>query len=120
MNKIYTAVRIAQVTKIIDGDTLDLEIKIDLGFHSHAVLNPRVRLARIDAPEVRGKQRPLGLEAKAYVEAELNLKMVSIKTFKDDSFGRWIAEIYYTNNNNRHVNLSDEMVKAGHAVYKDY
>ena len=93
----------SEVIKVIDGDTLDLEI--DVGFkakHEH-----RVRFRGIDCPEIG---TPEGKKAKAFVEKELNKciitkplfkgshanrPLVVIKTFKYGMYGRYIVDIYY-------------------------
>jgi micrococcal nuclease len=102
----------AKVIKIIDGDTID--VVVDLGFTSSRT--ERLRFARIDAPEVRGAEREAGLQAKDWLLSQISPgSEIFIRTEKDDSFGRYIAEIYFND-----LNLNDEMVKVGHAVYKDY
>jgi len=58
------------VKRVVDGDTLDLEF--DLGFKVST--RQRVRLARIDTPELRSKdrqERVRALKAKEYVENRL-------------------------------------------------
>ena len=59
--------RIKQVTKIVDGDTVDVDI--DLGFS--ILYAQRLRLAGIDTPESRTKdleEKKLGLEVKEYLK----------------------------------------------------
>lgn len=102
----------AQVLRIIDGDTIDVSILI--GFNIS--LTERLRLARINAPEVRGEEREAGLAAKEWLISQIAIgSEILIRTEKDDSFGRYIAEIYLDD-----LNLNDEMVKVGHAEYKEY
>ena len=45
-----------KVMRWVDGDTL--RCMIDLGFHTHK--EERIRLARIDAPELRGEHKEQG------------------------------------------------------------
>ena len=55
--------RIKQITRVIDGDTVDADI--DLGFDIS--LTKRIRLAGIDAPESRtsdANEKKYGLESK--------------------------------------------------------
>ena len=55
--------RIKQITRVIDGDTVDADI--DLGFDIS--LTKRIRLAGIDTPESRTtnvKEKAMGLESK--------------------------------------------------------
>ena len=107
----------AKIVKIVDADTLDLDI--DLGFG--ILKRERVRLARIDAWEVRGEERQQGLVAKnAVVELceQFNYEC-SVSTSKDrGKYGRYIAEIdfHYDKLGEPSVNLSDFLLKEGHAV----
>ena len=49
----------AFVTKVYDGDTITVEI--DLGFKT-SVKGEKIRLSRINAPELRGSSRENGLK----------------------------------------------------------
>ncbi len=61
----------AQVVSVLDGDTLEVRVHIWLGQD----LSTRVRLAGIDAPELKGKcdrERELARRARAYLLARLD------------------------------------------------
>ena len=61
--------RVKQVTKIVDGDTIDVDI--DLGFSIS--YSQRLRLAGIDTPESRTTdklEKTLGLESKDYLKSK--------------------------------------------------
>lgn len=85
---------IANVLKIVDGDTLD--ILVDLGFNIFH--KERIRINRIDTPESNSKnelERKLALEAKDYLSNWIKTqKKLHIKTIKDDKYGRMLGEIY--------------------------
>lgn len=89
----------AKVNRVIDGDTVDLDI--DLGFKTY-LHDVRCRLIGIDTPESRGKKKcEAGLKAKELVTQELTGQTVRIRSYKDeatdinsDSFGRWLVRIY--------------------------
>ena len=89
--------RVKQVTKIVDGDTIDVDI--DLGFGIS--FTSRVRLAGIDTPESRTtdkREKVLGLEVKQRLK-ELLSKSSSlvIKTEKPDStekYGRILGWLF--------------------------
>jgi len=105
--------RRAIVVRVVDGDTIDVDV--DLGFK--ITTHQRLRLARIDAPEVRGKERPEGLKAKNFVESMLNMNgdgLIYIQTFKSGKYGRYIAEVWFRDAGKWH-NLSDTMMDAGMA-----
>jgi len=89
--------RVKQVLKIVDGDTIDVDI--DLGFDIS--FTSRVRLAGIDTPESRTtdkKEKVLGLEVKQRLKDVLSKSSsVVIRTEKPDStekYGRILGWIF--------------------------
>ena len=106
---------VKKVTKIVDGDTIDVEI--DLGFDIS--FSSRVRLAGIDAPESRTKdkmEKALGLEAKAYLKSQIeSAKTVVIKTEKMDSsekYGRILGWLFLDGSE---VSMNEKMIADGYA-----
>lgn len=107
----------AKLKKIVDADTID--VIADLGFS--VFTEQRLRIARIDAWEVRGEERPKGLIAKERVTQLLlnenfESKDLIIVTIKDSKgkYGRYIAEVYFDLHGEL-TNLSDLLVKEEHA-----
>lgn len=89
----------ADVKKIVDGDTLD--ITVDLGFDIYTTM--RVRLFGVNAAETRStnvEEKKLGLAAKEYVKTWLDTRgyQIKVKTFKDktEKYGRILADVYDT------------------------
>lgn len=105
----YTAL----VLSVYDADTLTVEV--DLGFH--VKIKQTLRLSRINAPEVTGDTKQLGLDARDYVRRQILGKRVTICTEKDkqEKFGRYLAEVIYNE-----VCLNDELVALSLAVYQKY
>ena len=103
--------QVKEVVKIIDGDTID--VFIDLGFNVFHI--ERVRLNRLDTPEILTKdknEKKYGMEAKAYVSNWIkNQKQMKIQTFKDDKYGRILAEFIGDNG----VCLNDLLLNEGYA-----
>ena len=106
---------VKKVAKIVDGDTIDVEI--DLGFDIS--FSSRVRLAGIDAPESRTKdkmEKALGLEAKAYLKSQIDsAKTVVIKTEKMDSsekYGRILGWLFLDGSE---VSMNEKMIADGYA-----
>jgi micrococcal nuclease len=103
----------AKVTNIVDGDTIDVEV--DLGFYVYHQL--RLRLAGIDTPEMNSKileERMSARAAKDYVTDRLLDKEVTLKTYKKDKFGRFLADVFINGNN-----VNEELLATGLAkVYK--
>ena len=102
----------AHVEKIYDGDTIT--VRVDLGFHTHTI--QRLRLARIDAWEVRGEERPAGLIARDWLRTQILGKDIEVETSKTGKYGRYIAEVFTVDG----ANLNDALVANGHAKYHDY
>lgn len=109
----------AEIVSVYDGDTVTANI--DLGFHTW-IHGEKFRLARINTPEVRGKERPQGLISRDWLREKIQGKTVIIQTKKTKKgkekkgkFGRYIIEIYLDD-----INLNDELVSLGLAEYKEY
>jgi micrococcal nuclease len=107
--------RVKKITNIVDGDTIDVEI--DLGFN--VSFSQRVRLAGIDTPESRTKdkfEKTLGIESKEYLKSKLKeAKDVIIKTEKPDSsekYGRILGWLYVDGDT---VSVNDHMIEDGYA-----
>jgi micrococcal nuclease len=96
----------ATVGRVVDGDTVDLEV--DLGFHMVARI--RFRLTGINAPEMSTVDGP---QAKMHLQSLLPVgTSVRITTAKADKYGRWLAVIY----DQRERSVNQLMLDAGHAV----
>jgi micrococcal nuclease len=108
----------AQVTGAYDGDTITVEI--DLGMKT-LVKGEKLRLHRINAPEMRGPEKVAGKASRDYLRSRILGKEVLIETLKDKrgKYGRYIAEIWLPENEG-YTNINDELVAQGHAIYKEY
>lgn len=108
----------AHCTRAYDADTITVDV--DLGMHVtlHGIT---LRLSRINAPEVRGEERPEGLIARDFLRELVLDRDVLIQTFKDSKgkYGRYIAEIWIDHGGGL-TNVSDYLVENGHAEYVDY
>ena len=109
-----------RVVKVVDGDTIDVQLQDSL--LSEDLI--RVRLADIDCPETRGsKACEAGKKASAYTKTWLQSTYVFLdlddKTGKD-SFGRWVAVVYLSEDGKPGRNFNKMLVDAGHAVIDDY
>ena len=99
----------AVITDVYDGDTVTADI--DLGFDIWR-RNEKLRLYGIDAPEVRGDERPEGLLSRDALRERLVGKEVTICTIKDRTgkYGRYLVRIF---EGGRLINLW--LVRTGHA-----
>jgi len=103
----------AAVTRIVDGDTVIVDI--DLGFGVW-LKEQSVRLAKINAPEIRGSSREDGLAAKNFLSKLILNKWVQIRTEKgQEKYGRWLATILIEEDKNL-IDINSKMVKEGYAV----
>ncbi len=96
----------ALVTQVVDGDTF--HALIDLGFG--ITLAQRVRLRRIDAPEILTAD---GKEAKAYLEKILSRDQgrILMKSLDIDQHGRPIADVWVKNKS-----VDQELIDKGMAI----
>jgi micrococcal nuclease len=103
----------AKVERVVDGDTVDLNIDLGFSINHHT----RVRLYGINAPEMKNDTNNAGHEAKAYLTQLIDTKDVVIETKKDDTdkYGRYIATIYLDGEN-----INEKMVEDGKAVRHNY
>lgn len=109
----------AIIRQVYDGDTVTADL--DLGLHTW-VHGEKLRLARIDAPEVRGLQRAQGLAARDFLRRQIDGAEVVVQTIKDtkEKYGRYLAEIWLTDEDGGAANINDLMVATGHARYQRY
>ncbi len=98
----------AKIIKWVDGDTLLLEV--DLGFYVKRT--ERIRLARIDTPEIRSEiayRRRKARHARAVGKKfcpEGETVEIKSKVIHIDMYARYIAEVFYNG-----INLSDYLLE---------
>lgn len=118
----------AKVLRVIDGDTIVVEIDHGFRVFSHQTL----RLFNINAPEVRGPEKEKGKAATDhlvkllisyaanYVNGKLkgDCSVVYIETHKDRTgkYGRYLAELWGVDKDGNVVNLNEQMISDGYAV----
>ncbi len=109
----------AKIVSVYDGDTCRADI--DLGLHTW-IRNEKLRLLRINAPELRGKDHQAGLSSRDFLRELILNKEVIIQTVKDrkGKYGRYLAEIWVEQEKGVWVNVNDLMVTDGFAEYHDY
>ena len=113
----------ATVVKVIDGDTVDVDI--DLGF-GIILSDERVRIMGIDTPESRTRdkiEKKFGLAAKARLKSLLG-KTCTLKTQINKNgedmkgkFGRILGDFdVYDSQSDSWKPVTEVMIKEGHAV----
>lgn len=104
--------KIKKIIKIIDGDTLDLEL--DLGFNISII--KRIRLADINAPEIRTldiEEKKKGIKSKEWLEEYFNKfknEEIVVQTSKGDKYGRILGWIYVIGEPNT---INERMINEG-------
>ena len=102
----------AIVKRWVDGDTL--LCLIDLGFYTHK--EERLRLARIDTPELRGAEKERGKEVKRIVTERYPVGTeLFVESKKRDNYGRFIAELWY-----KEESVNQWLIDNGHAEEVHY
>ena len=109
----------AKIVSVYDGDTCRADIDLGIGIW---VRNEKLRLLRINAPEMRGKDKAAGTVSRDLLREWVLGQEVFIQTKKDrrGKYGRFLAEIWLEEEPDRWVNINDRLVEAGQAVYKEY
>jgi endonuclease YncB( thermonuclease family) len=111
--------RVVEITKVLDGDTID--VTIDLGFDLYK--KERVRVAGVDTPEKRTKddeEKALGYDATHWLEEKLD---GAIKGEDDliirtelvggvGKYGRLLGWLYI---GDAEVSLNEQMIAEGYA-----
>jgi len=107
------------VTQVYDGDTITVDL--DLGFHVW-MRGERIRLAHIDAPELRGADKKAGEAAGDFLRNLVLNKKIIVQTIKapdgtdtKGKFGRYLGVIWLDG-----VNVNELLVSKGYAVHRDY
>ena len=91
-------------TRVVDGDSL--KILIDCGFK--IIAERSVRLLDVDTPE-RGQEN--FKEATEFTKNKILDKEIYVQTYKDDAFGRYLANVFYEENGVMYC-LNDELKKS--------
>ena len=104
----------AIVTRVIDGDTIDVDIQ--LGFDVF-LAKQRIRLLGIDTPESRTRdkeEKVRGLLSKEFVKNNCAVgSTIRLQSGKRGKFGRILGVIYSGDDT---VSINDRMIEEGFAV----
>ena len=102
--------KVKKINRIIDGDTVDLDI--DLGFG--VTLSHRVRLKDLNAAETKTldlEEKAKGLVAKEWLKKELSREGEwIIETVKEDKYGRILGTLYFVGDP---VTVNERMLNEG-------
>ncbi len=109
----------AVIKSVYDGDTCKADI--DLGLHVW-ITGETLRLYGINAPEVRGEERPQGIVSRDYLRALILDREILVETIRDSKgkYGRYLARLWLDDDEEGLVDVNQRMVDSGHAVEQDY
>ena len=107
----------ATLDRVIDGDTVDLNIDLGFGIWKHST---RIRLVRIDTPEKRTRdllEKHFGYLATDFVTDKLNTaSKIVVRTTIDskDKYGRILGDIFVNGNS---YSINDQLISHRLAVF---
>lgn len=108
-----------QVSRVVDGDTVD--VMIDLGFNTH--IKRRVRMYGINTPETRTRdleEKKRGLAAKARLEELLNNNEIVMRSWGKGKFGRVLGELFIEEPSElgpTYKDINNILIEEGHAKH---
>jgi len=109
-----------KVTRVVDGDTVDVDIDLGFGVWMH---KERVRLYGIDTPESRTRdleEKKYGLLAKEHIKSFMPVgSMQTLVTVKDKAgkYGRILGKfLIYDKKTDAQMTINDWMIREHHAV----
>ena len=102
-----------EVTRVVDGDTVDVDI--DLGF-GMIYKKQRVRMMGIDTPESRTRnleEKYYGKLSKAHLQKILSEGNIQLKSHDKGKFGRILGELFIGDSV---YSINQQMIDEHHAV----
>jgi endonuclease YncB( thermonuclease family) len=112
-----------KVISVYDGDTFTLAAK--LPYYGSPIYKFRVRIAGIDAPEMKGatrteKEKMLATEAQEHLSKLIHKKWVKLHNVKLDKYGRILADVFVASRGKREaLNVAQDMLQHKLAVAYD-
>lgn len=108
----------AKLVSIVDGDTID--VLVDVGFHMLATV--RLRLLGVNTYELHDPDPGIRLKAISGKNFLCKLSQTSgewplkVETQKSDAFGRWLANVWYTDRDGKEGHINQELLDSGLAI----
>ena len=115
--------RVTEITKVVDGDTID--VVIDLGFDIYK--HERVRIAGIDTPEKRTRdleEKALGIDATNWMKGTLEDTIngeheLTIRTELKGGVGKYGRLLGWLYIGDGERSLNEQMIEEGYAFSYD-
>ncbi len=114
----------ADVTEVYDGDTITVDIDLGLNIWKRG---EKLRLWRINTPEVKGESRVAGLAARDYLRGLVEGRQVLLRTILDkrgddstEKYGRLLAEVLVPEIRDgvieSYINVNEDLLQRGYAL----
>jgi micrococcal nuclease len=104
----------ATVQRIVDGDTVDLEVSLGMDTYRRI----RCRLGGINAPESRTRdleEKARGLAAKKRLDEILEGQTIILQSESYGKYGRVIGTLWIQESQHAFKNVNQTLVNEGHA-----
>jgi endonuclease YncB( thermonuclease family) len=121
----------ADLVRILDGDTVRLKLwrpftaMWDFGFYIKEEINTvrsiemSCRLFGINTPEIRGVPKDeivRGHAATAELSRLLGMGILCAKTSKPDKYGRWLVDLWVTDQHGVAIHVNSRLIEGGFAA----
>lgn len=108
----------AKVISVYDADTIKCEVFLGCGLKFE---KKTCRLFGIDAPEMRGKERPRGIISRDAVRDLILNKEVTIRTKKDKSgkYGRLLVDVF-VDQDGETIHINEWLIENNLALRANY
>ena len=110
----------AIVREVYDGDTLTVDLDLGMRTWRH---HQKIRLWRVNTPELRGADRERGLQIRDFVRKLVLNKLILVRTILDKrgqdrsgKFGRLLGEVLIVGEGDEVINLNELLLAKGYAV----
>ena len=97
----YPEIKKGRVIKVYDGDSITIAARIPKS-KSRKIYKFNIRLNRIDCPEIRTRnniEKKYALKIRDILSEKIMNKMINLNILKTDKYGRYLAEVFYKNEN---------------------
>jgi micrococcal nuclease len=106
----------ATVSRVVDGDTLKFEVTL-----FNVVVRGTCRMLGYNAPEIRGEERPLGLEAAEKLKELVGDGEVLVLAEENaDRYGRWLCDIFLEDGTHVNAEMRQWLEEQGYAGVGKY
>lgn len=104
------------VKRVIDGDTIVGDVTVMLHDMKFTLFDQHYRLNGINAPEITGIEKPLGLQSKGFLISLIEGKEIMVVSNDKDKYGRFLADLYMEDG----LHINAYMVEQGFAEWREY